>query len=58
MVQQKGKECNHNLVLSSFIACHQVCNKSYTTYTTCGAETVHPSGAPARSLVFDPMFVL
>jgi len=43
---------NHNLVLSSFMTHHWICNKSNTTGVTCGAGTVVPSGAPE----FTPWF--
>ena len=58
---------NHNLVLSSFVTYHQVCDKSSVTGTTCGARTAYPLRAPeftpafsgvcvARSLVFCVVF--
>jgi hypothetical protein len=56
---------NHSPVLSSLINYHRICNKSYTTVATCGAETAYPSGTNeftpggvrvARSLVFCVMF--
>ena len=39
--------CIHNLVLSSFITYHRVCNKSKTVGVTSGAGTANPSGALA-----------
>ena len=38
--------CNHNLGLSSFVTCHQVCDKSNTMGVTNGAGTAYSSGAP------------
>ena len=34
---------NHNLVLSSLITYHWICNKSNTTGAACGAGTAYPS---------------
>ena len=46
-------ECrNHNLVLSSFMTCHLICNKSNMTGATCGAGNANPSGAPEFVVVF------
>jgi hypothetical protein len=36
---------NRNLVLSSLITYHWICNKSNTTSATCGAGTAYPSPA-------------
>jgi len=58
---------NHNLILSSSITYHRVCNKSNTTGATLGAGTVYSSqhlSSPtvfswvlvARYLVFYEMF--
>ena len=35
---------NHNLVLSSCMTYHRLCNKSHTTDAACGTGTVYPSG--------------
>ena len=58
---------SHNLVLSSFMICHRVCNKSNTTDATYGVEMLtlpkHPSSLPvftgvnvARSVVLCVIF--
>ena len=39
---------NHYPVLSSFTACHRVCNKSSKTGTTCESGTVYPSVISVR----------
>ena len=42
----------YNLVLSSFMTYHRVCNKSNTTGGTCVAGTAYPSGTPELTTVF------
>ena len=48
--------CNHNPILSSFVTCHRVCNKSNTAGATCRAGTIYCSRAPERGLVFCVIF--
>jgi hypothetical protein len=45
---------NHNLVLSSFMTRHWICNNSNTKGVTCGAGTIIPSEAPE----FTPWFLV
>ena len=47
---------NHNPILSSFVTCHRVCNKSNTAGATCRAGTTYCSRAPERGLVFCVIF--
>jgi hypothetical protein len=48
---------NYNLVLSSFLIYHQVCNKSNMTGATCRAVAAYPSRAPEFTPIFSGVCV-
>jgi hypothetical protein len=52
MIKISSVCCNHNLILSSFMSYHRVCNKCNTRCPTCGGGTVYLSGAPEFTPVF------
>jgi hypothetical protein len=49
--------CNHNAVLSSFVTCQRICNKSNTTGATCGVGTAFSSRAPEFTPTFNRVHI-